>query len=373
MMGNRRIRVLQVANSLEIGGLEKVVLNILNVQQPAQLCEIGVVCLEEKGALDDCVPEEAMHIHLHKTHVSRQKLVRNFANIVRKEKIDIIHCHNYAPLLFSVLVKIALLGRVKIVYTEHNQIYSIAPRHYKIFRYLLKFTDEIVTVSEDLQKYFMAEKLGKKSTVIWNGIPEPQVNKEEVRRLGALYRKNENDFLVGTAVVMSEQKGLKYLVEAARKVVREVPQIKFLLIGDGPKRKELEQQVAEYGLSENIIFPGYQKEIHNHLKTLDIFVLSSLWEGFSIALLEALALELPIVATDVGGNSEIVNNNVTGMLVPSKDPPALKKALLTLYGDQNLRQTFARNGREHFVKNCTVLTMVEKYHRLYERLMNIKK
>ena len=163
------------------------------------------------------------------------------------------------------------------------------------------------------------------------------------------------------------------VVEAARKVVREVPQIKFLLIGDGPKRKELEQQVAEYGLSENIIFPGYQKEIHNHLKTLDIFVLSSLWEGFSIALLEALALELPIVATDVGGNSEIVNNNVTGMLVPSKDPPALKKALLTLYGDQNLRQTFARNGREHFVKNCTVLTMVEKYHRLYERLMNIKK
>lgn len=368
----RRIRVLQVANSLEIGGLEKVVLNILNVQLPDQLCEIGVACLEDEGALDDFVREGIAHIHLHKTHITRSRLIRNLANIVRKEKIDIIHCHNYAPLLFSVLVKILLLGRVKIVYTEHNQIYSISSKHYRIFRYLLKFADEIVTVSEDLQKYFLKEKLGKKSTVIWNGIPEPQVNKDEVQRLSALYRKNENDFLVGTAVVMSEQKGLKFLVEAAGKVVREVPQIKFLLIGDGPLRKELEQQVAENGLSENIIFPGYQKEVHNHLKTLDVFVLSSLWEGFSIALIEALALELPIVATDVGGNGEIVNNMVTGMLVPAKDPQALKKALLTLYDDQNLRQTFAQNGRKHFDENCTVLTMVEKYHRLYKRLMNIR-
>ena len=357
-----------MANSLEIGGLEKVVLNLLNNEDQTEKIKMAVVCLEENGALDDCVKEGTPHYHLHKTKVSRLGLIFRFAQIVKKEKIDIIHCHNFAPLLFSVLVKLLLLGRVKVIYTEHNQIYSISQKHYKIFRHLLKFANRIVTVSKDLQQHFLKEKLGKKSTVIWNGIPAPQFDEAEVERISKHYRKNDSDFLIGTAVVMSKQKGLKYLVKAAKEIVAKYPQIKFVLIGDGPLREGLEQQVAELGLKDNFIFPGYQKDIPNHLKALDVFILPSLWEGFSIALIEALALGLPIITTDVGGNGELVKHNSTGLLIPSENPRAIKEAVFKMYRDKELRQKFAENGKAYYEKYCTVHTMVENYNELYLNL-----
>lgn len=367
MKGN--INILQVVNSLDIGGLEKVAINLVNNQPKPGIINFSILCLEQKGALADFVRSPVEIFELKKNNISYLKLIYKFTRIVRKMKIDIIHCHNYAPLFFSVLVKIINFGKTKVIYTEHNQIYSISPKHYRRFRYLLKFVDIIVTVSKDLQTTFIKDNLGKKSTVIWNGISDPKFDLQEVNRINLQFRKEETDFIICTAVVMSEQKGLKYLVEASETIISKYPNIKFLLIGDGPLRTELENQVRTTRLEDNFYFPGYKKDIPNYLKVADIFIMPSLWEGFSIALLEATALELPIITTDVGGNSEIVRNGINGLLVPSKDPEALSSAISKLYQDKKLREKFAKNGRELFYDHFTVSKMVENYYKAYSRLV----
>lgn len=366
---NERIKVLQVVNSLDIGGLEKVVLNLIKENATSEKIEMCLLCLEERGALHAELPPGIKHFQMHKTRVRQLYLIYKFYSIILKEKISVIHAHNYAPLFFSVIVKIFLLGRVKIIYTEHNQIYNISRKHYRRFPYLLKFVDEIITVSKNLQEYFNEHKLGKNSTVIWNGIRMPLYNERRVKELSSQYRSSNDDFLIGTAVVMSKQKGLTYLIEAAKNIVKKNSNIKFVLIGDGPLKREHEKQVHKLGLSDNFIFPGYQKDIPNHLKSLDLFIMPSLWEGFSIALLEANALGIPIITTDVGGNSEIIKNETNGLLVPAENPEALVKGIMTLFLDKSLREQFAENGQKLFKKNFEVKKMVEKYNDTYRKLM----
>ena len=368
-MNKHTLNILQVVNSLAIGGLEKVAINIVNNQPKQEEINFSILCLEEKGALVDFVKPSIEIFELDKNNKPYLQLIREFAQIVKKNKIDIIHCHNYAPLLFSVLVKILLLGKVKIVYTEHNQIYSISEKHYKRFRYLLKLADAIVTVSKNLQTHFIEEKLGKKSTVIWNGITTPKFDSQEVARINKQYRNNQADFIIGTAVVMSEQKGLKYLIEAAKQIIDKYPEIKFMLIGDGYLKNELENQVRYLKLESNFYFPGYKKDIPNYIKTMDVFIMPSLWEGFSIALLEANALGIPIITTDVGGNSEIIKNEINGLLVPAKDPGALVKAVSNLFLDRGLREQFAENGKKLFKENFEVSKMVKNYNDTYYKLM----
>lgn len=368
-MHKHSLNILQVVNSLAIGGLEKVAINIVNNQTISGKVNFSIACLEQKGALASFVKPSVDIFELDKNSKSYLKLIREFAQIVKKNKIDIIHCHNYAPLLFSVLVKFLLLGKVKVIYTEHNQIYSISDKHYKRFRHLLKFADTIVTVSKNLQTHFLEEKLGKKSTVIWNGITAPKFDPQEVARINKQYRNNRADFIIGTAVVMSEQKGLKYLVEAAKHIIDKYPEIKFMLIGDGPLKTDLEHQVRGLNLENNFYFPGYKKDIPNYIKTMDIFIMPSLWEGFSIALLEANALGIPIITTDVGGNSEIIKNEINGLLVPAKNPDALAKAVISLFLDRTLREQFTENGKKLFKENFEVSKMVKNYNDTYYKLM----
>ncbi|MNY22107.1 putative glycosyltransferase EpsD [compost metagenome] len=146
------------------------------------------------------------------------------------------------------------------------------------------------------------------------------------------------------------------------------PHAQLLLAGDGPCRAELETQVQKLGLTQSVQFLGYRDDVSRLLLAADVFCLPSLLEGLPLSAAEAMAARLPIVATRVGGVPEIIQDGVTGYLVPPRDPAALAERLVALLADPASRQRFGTAGQAHFAAHLTLAQMASKFEALYERL-----
>jgi glycosyltransferase involved in cell wall biosynthesis len=150
-----------------------------------------------------------------------------------------------------------------------------------------------------------------------------------------------------------------------RKVVEDVPNVALLLIGDGPLRAEIESMVKEFGLDKQVSILGTHTDIPELMSIMDLFVLPSFSEGLSLTLIEACAAGLPIVATRVGGNEEVVVDQLNGLTVPSNDQEALAKAITSLLSDVETSRKMGNNARERFEERFTLQDMVQKYQDLY--------
>jgi len=140
----------------------------------------------------------------------------------------------------------------------------------------------------------------------------------------------EGSVLIGSVGRLDDQKGYEYLIRAARRVVDVYPQARFAIAGEGPRREELGRLIERLGLGEHFHLCGFQASVADFIAALDLFVSSSRWEGLPLAIVEAMLLGKPVVATDVGGNREIVEQGRTGLLVKAEDPPALAAAILRM-------------------------------------------
>jgi len=205
--------------------------------------------------------------------------------------------------------------------------------------------------------------------VIYNGISGQRYKLEEDPGFRRSLPVEPGDFICGTAVVLSEQKGLPYLIEAAKIVCAAEEKIRFLLAGDGPLRAELEAQAREAGLGDRFTFLGYRSDIPQLVSCFDLYVLSSLWEGLPLCLIEALAIGKPIVATRVGGNPELVQEGVNGYIVPPRDPAALAERVLQLYRDDALRRRMGEANVKRFQEEFSLETMIRQYTELYQSMV----
>jgi glycosyltransferase involved in cell wall biosynthesis len=175
--------------------------------------------------------------------------------------------------------------------------------------------------------------------------------------------------VITTVGRLDTQKGLPYLLEAARLVTRGRPDLRFLVVGEGPRRRDLLRHRDRLGLKGHVSFLGFRTDIPQILADSDIFVLPSLWEGMPIVLLEALAAGLPAVATDVPGVTEVLTDGETGLVVPPKDAGALARALRELLDDPALRRRFAQAGRRRVAEDFGWEKVVATTMALYERLL----
>lgn len=175
--------------------------------------------------------------------------------------------------------------------------------------------------------------------------------------------------LVGNISIIRTEKGYPYFLEAAQEILKVKPKTKFLIVGHEPKGDTLAQAVKRQGLEGEVIMPGLRKDIPQVLATLDVFVLSSLREGVPQGVTQALAMEKPVVATNVGGIPEIVKNNQTGLLVPPTNSRALARAILELLEDREKAERLGRNGRKLIEEKFSQETMIEKIEDLYRELL----
>jgi glycosyltransferase involved in cell wall biosynthesis len=205
----------------------------------------------------------------------------------------------------------------------------------------------------------------KRIQVIWNGIDidgfQTGNHENPKAELGL-----ESKFVLVNVSRLHPQKDHATLIRAFQIVRKKSPGTHLLLVGDGPCRSKIEELVASMDLTQDVTITGFTNEVRKYLAASDIFVLSSLFEGISISLLEAIASGKPVVATRVEGNSEVIIHGVTGLLVPPQDPEMLADSILQIRSDSALRQRLASKSLQRLHEHFGLKAMAKSYYEIYE-------
>lgn len=227
--------------------------------------------------------------------------------------------------------------------------------------------DGIVTVSESIRQQLQTDGVpGERIHTVYEGIDlTPYAKREAPNR-----RRPGEPAVVGTVAHFSAEKGLFYLVEAAALIPEVHSRLRFILVGDGACRRDLEQQVNDRGLQDCFHFAGFQKKPIPYLGSFDLFVLPSLSEGLSSSMLSAMAASLPVISTTVGGIPELVRHEENGLLVPPADPVALAEAIQRLGSDPDEAFRMGRQGRLRAEKQFTLQRMILQFEQLCARLIH---
>ena len=302
--------------------------------------------------------------------------------IIKRGKYDIVHCHSTkAGILGRIAAK--LTGVSAILFTVHG--FAFRERMFLPKKILLIIMEKIsaacchrlITVSEYDRKDAVKLRLKKPAEIvtIHNGIDIDSLKnlnpkeREELRgRLGI----DEGCTVVGTVANFYRNKGYPYLLHAARSVLEKNASVRFISVGDGPLRKDIQRMVQSLGLNEKFILIGFQTNPLSFLSIMDIFVLSSIKEGLPFSILEAMALGKPVVVTAVGGIPEVVENWKSGILVRPADSTSLAEGIFTLLSDISLRERLAQSGKQR-VFDFSLNNMVEKVDNLYDNLLGSTK
>lgn len=353
------VRVAHLVSTLHIGGLEMVVYDLAR-QRDRSTFDVRVICL---GALGDLAPRfAALGVPVESLGWSgqgRARVALRLARRLRALRTDVLHTHNPDPHHIGTLARV--MARVPVlVHTKHGRNYPKRPRAVAANRWASRWTDRIVPVSDDAARVAIEiERVAPtKVGVIHNGVDLAQY---EVPR-----RPTSGPMLRAVHVArLNRIKDQPTLLHAARIVLDAVPEFRLDLVGDGERRAELEALHAELGLGDRVRFLGFRDDIQRILAESDLFVLSSLSEGISITLLEAMAAGLPVVATRVGGNPEVVVDGVTGRLVPERNPEALAAAVLDLVRGPEAARRMGAAGRRRVEDEFDLRCVARRYEDLY--------
>jgi len=358
------LNVMNIVLGLQVGGLEKFVLDLVD-KYPPDIKPI-IVCLEGKYELGRKYDHLEI-MELHKEPGIRLKIVRQLVDLVREKNIDIIHTHNPGPHFYGA-VSGFLTGR-PVVHTKHGRNYPNDIKKIWLNKLSSLLTKKIVPVSQNAADVCLeVEKIPPaKVTVILNGVDTnlfcAAVNKKVIdKRL----------VTIGIVARLSAEKDHQTLLKACKLLTDMTSNFHLEIIGDGPLRDTLETSVEELDLEPFVSFSGMRHDVAELLRKLDIFVLSSTTEGISLTLLEAMATELPVVATDVGGNPEVVIDGTTGYIVPSQNPDEMAKKLFLLINNSNLRRKMGSDGRKRVLEKFSITETAKKYEVLYRSVQRKK-
>ncbi len=336
-----RIRVLHVLATLLPGGSEISVLRLVSALDPARHL-VRVAWLRGEPVLaDDFRAAGVEVVPMGMRAKFDPACLMRLRRYVARERIDVVHTHMDVADFYGALAG-RLGGARCVVATKHAPDEFRTRRTWKRYPFLVlerlayEMEDAVIVVSEGLASFLeKAVRLPRrKMVVIGHGIdgvfsagPRP-----EARRAPGL---PPFDPLLGAVGRLSPEKGHVVLLRALPQIVAAFPRAGLVLLGDGRSRPELEAEAHRLGIADRIVFLGYRRDVPALLAALDLFVQPSLYEGFGISLLEAMAAGLPIVASRVGGIPELVQDGTTGLLVPPQDPTALASAAVRLLRDRD--------------------------------------
>lgn len=301
------------------------------------------------------------------------KLIRNLMNLIKKEKIDLVHSHLLDMNFYSSIV--AKMTGVPHISTEHGDIHHTSKRMNIKTRIkakaIARFSDRIVFVSRYTRDRFLsiANVPKKKIEIIYNGIDLKEYEEPiDVQKKKADVGIKEGEFVVGNVSNLYPVKGQIYLLKAAMKVIKEIPNTKFLIIGRGELEGKLRREARDLGIESNVKFLGFREDVKELLKIMDIFVLSSLSEGLPLSLIEAMASKVPVVVTAVGGIPEVVDDGIDGLLVPSADADTLAEKLTNLLKNKRIADRLGFSGNQKIKDQFNLQFMLNKYQEIYSVL-----
>jgi sugar transferase (PEP-CTERM/EpsH1 system associated) len=372
-MNNRekKINVMHVLPSLEIGGMENGVVNLVNGLNRS-IYKPLICCLEREGKFRKRLKDDVKIYNLKQKAGLRYQLPIALMNIFKNEEINIVHTHNFYTCLYGVIA--AYMAKVPvIIHGEHGLVLQDKYRRKIVVKYLTNFADTIVSVSNDLKRKIVRDVGIKKNKIVLieNGI---DIGKYDSRLSRADFYSipgiKKGDIVIGSVGRMIPVKDYKTLIFAFEKAVKRISKLKLLLVGDGPSKEELEILSEDLGVEDK--FAGTRNDVNKLYTRMDIFALSSLSEGMSNVVLEAMASKLPVLATEVGSNNELIDNGKTGYLVPVASPDELAKKICLLSSDLKNARKMGKAGYERIKARYSLAVMITKYEKLYSKWLKKK-
>ncbi|MGC9064214.1 MAG: glycosyltransferase family 4 protein [bacterium] len=282
---------------------------------------------------------------------------KRLRKIIEEFKPDIIHIHGAHELVY---ISRSITPHTLIVFTCHGYNTSFPTIDYKISAFINKrWTDKVIAVANyERENLIKAGLPSDKVVLIHNGVSETS-NKEELP-------VQVEGFIIGTASRLVKSKGINYLIEAFSYLYDKYRDLNLVIIGDGEERGNLERLARKLNVKDKVFFLGTLPNARFYFKNFHIFVIPSLSEPFGLTILEAISQKVPVIATDVGGIPEIIEDSKTGLLVPPKDPTALAQAIEKLINNQKLRISLGEEGYKKYREEFTLEKMCIKTKRIYE-------
>jgi glycosyltransferase involved in cell wall biosynthesis len=376
---SRRLRLAVVVTRLDVGGVPEHI--VILVGHLAATYDVTVVCREvitqHRSRLERAGVRIKMIDFARLPDPLRDlRALLQLAAFLRREHFDIVHSHmSKGALIGGIAARIA--GAPIVLNTAHN--FGVLALQNAILRGLFRWydktlfaltLDQLVTVSECQKDQIVAEGLvsADKVTTIWNGIDTHSFRERALRGpTREELRLARDTVVVVTVARLVWFKAIDVLIEAAD-LVKSTSNVQFLVVGDGVLKSRLEQLIERKGLVDRVRLLGERHDVPGLLALADIFALPSVSEGMPIAIMEAMAVGLPVVATAVDGTPELVVDGQTGILVPSGDPSAFANALRPLIADAELRRALGQAGRQRVDSGFSDSSMAAATDRLYRQL-----
>ena len=372
-------RVLQLISSKGLFGAENVVLQLAKESVPLGVkAFVGVFRNLHSPHTEIAEAAERMKIET-KVFSCRGRLdlrtVKEIRQFIQVNNINILHSHGYKANIYGLLA--SLFTGVRRIATCHTWLgTSVRMRAYQLLdKIFLRSFHKLIAVSDTLKDEIVRSGIpDHKVTVCNNGVGIDDVGpmrpKCEIRKeLGIQVRQQ----VVGTVGRLSREKGHLFLLRAARRVLSAEPNVRFLIVGDGPERESLRAACVALGLQDSVTFTGLRKDIPDLLSVMDVFVLPSFVEGTPMALLEAMAAKRPVVATKVGAVLTVLSDDHVGLLVEPGNVEQLSRSILALLRDREKAALLARNAYARVKSEFTARKMAERYASLYDGLLGTSK
>lgn len=375
-LAEKNNNIVYIVNSLNLGGTENLVVQMSRAFQAEYT--VSVICLDEPGLWAQKLRDEGIAVYCFWRQPGIDlAMAGKIARYCKKHKIGLIHAHQCTPWFYAALSRV-LYPSPRLLFEEHGRHY---PERYSwkkniINRWFIqKLTTKIVAVSADVrQRLVKYEGVAMdRIEVVYNGVHPPSVIDAEKRatlrqKLGFAL----DDFVVGTVGRLDPIKNLPMFLQVFAQAQSQHKKLKGLLVGDGPEFNTLSSLRDQLKVTDDVIMTGYRQDAIDLLQCMDLFVLCSLSEGTSMALLEAMASEIPTIVTAVGGNPELITHGKNGWVIPSESPRDLHEAIMQAYGSNDMRTQRAQAAKKDFEDRFSFIEMINTYHRLYHEIFDTR-
>jgi glycosyltransferase involved in cell wall biosynthesis len=367
------VNILYVHGVTQLGGAERDLLTLLAHLDRARFRPL--VALPDRGPLFELLTAQCVEVVLTgippwrklKGVLLRAPAVFKLWRLIRSRQIALVHANDfwYIP----VAQQAAAWAGIPCVAHVRGVIEPCRVRQYR-----MATVNRLLTVSDHIRETALGAGLSpERVQTCYSGIDLDSVSKRTTddARLRSRHGFDTKTFLVGTVANLFPHKGYEYLLRALGQARLEVPGLACVIVGEGDAgyRIELDRLTRDLGLSDRVVFAGFQRDVYPYLAAMDLFVLCSLREGLGIALLEAMAVGRPIVATKVGGVPEVVEDGVTGLLVPPGDPGSLARAIVRLAEAPALRRAMGEAGARRVRERFHVARMARQIGAVYGEVL----
>lgn len=368
----RPLRIVHVVDSLEPGGLERVTADLALAQQRSGH-QVSIFSLQAtEGFKPELLAANIPVIEGNKSRSLDLRLLKALRRWTLHQNADIVHAHNFVPNYHAALALLGTHGtrRPAQVCTVHDMGTRLQQRKLRwLFLSSLLRTQAVAMVGQRVHERFTSSGWvpASKAQTVLNGLPVERFNFPPEQRQRARQGLNlpPNALVIGCVGRLVPLKCHARMIEVFPTLLQQFADLHMVIIGDGPLRADLQAQIDALGLGERISLAGHHPQVASLLPALDVFALPSQTEGLSIALLEACASGLAIVATRVGGNPEIIHDGDTGLLIPPDDNASLSRALARLLASSDERATLGQSARNWVSAHASDSALLTAYNHCY--------